>query len=63
MKDARNFHSRGEKTKPIKEIFRDDIISGQFNTHGVSVEEDKDPCPVVCNCVPKHLEYTDKSIS
>ncbi|KAF4348224.1 hypothetical protein G4B88_024830 [Cannabis sativa] len=42
----------GEKYKPVIEIFSNDIISGQFNTHGVSVEKDKDPCPVVGDGVP-----------
>ena len=41
-----------EEDKPIIEIFSDDIIGGKFNTHGVAIEEDKDPCPVVSDGIP-----------
>lgn len=43
------------KDKPVIEVFSNDIISGQFNTHGVAIEKDKDPCPVICYSMPQYL--------
>jgi hypothetical protein len=40
---------------PVIEIFSNDIVSGQLNTHGVAIEKDKDPRPIVCDSVPQHL--------
>lgn len=43
------------KELPIIEVLSNNIVSGQFNTHGIAIEKGKDPCPVVCNSIPQYL--------
>ena len=52
-----------KRTKvPVIEILGDDIISGKFNTHRISIEEDKDPCPIVGDGIPQYLKQQKQTI-
>lgn len=39
----------------IIEIFSDDIVGGQLDSHGEPIKQEKNPSSVVCGCILQDL--------